>query len=438
MTGKPLKVMIVGAGTGGLCLAQGLKLNNVSVELFERDYSPTDRLQGYRLSIDTAGGKALRSCLPGPLFENLVGSSAKPSQRVAFLDHRMNRLLAIDFPQSERKGIDTELPVSRIALRRILLEGLGPFIHFGKKFVAFEDAPDGAVTARFEDGSTATGDVLIGADGAGSHLRAQLLPDARRAETGILAISGKFHLSNDAREATPREIFRGPTLILGPKGCFLFTSAVEYGERAHNAYKASIDHDKVTVEPGDHSYLSYDRDEYVMWGFSARREKFGLPENLEAVDGKKFKEAVAALMHDWHPALRSLVHRAECSTINAFPVKTSIPIPPWKTRNVTLLGDALHNMTPFRGIGANTALRDAAALHRALVRVDRGEDELIPALGAYERDMIEYGFRAVRTSLKEMERLHSEGILARAFMKIFFRTLDLIPPLKVAFHRLGK
>src|SRR5258708_29348985 len=98
--------MIVGAGTGGLCLAQGLKLNNVSVELFERDYSPTDRLQGYRLSIDTAGGKALRSCLPGPFFENLVGSSAKPSQRVAFLDHRMNRLLAIDFPQTERKGID--------------------------------------------------------------------------------------------------------------------------------------------------------------------------------------------------------------------------------------------------------------------------------------------------------------------------------------------
>ena len=82
--------------------------------------------------------------------------------------------------------------------------------------------------------------------------------------------------------------------------------------------------------------------------------------------------------HDWHPALRSLVHRAEYSTIIAFPVKTSVPIPPWKTRNVTLLGDALHNMTPFRGIGANTALRDAAALRRALVRLDRGEDELIP------------------------------------------------------------
>ena len=124
--------------------------------------------------------------------------------------------------------------------------------------------------------------------------------------------------------------------------------------------------------------------------------------------------------------------------MTAFPVKTSVPIRPWKTRNVTLLGDALHNMTPFRGIGANTALRDAATLRRALVRVDRGEDELIPALAAYERDMIEYGFRAVRTSLKEMERLHTDGILARTFTKIFFRTIDRVPPLKVAFHRLGK
>jgi len=435
MIGKPLKVMIVGAGTGGLCLAQGLKLDNVGVEVFERDYSPTDRLQGYRLSIDAAGGKALRSCLPGGLFENLVDSSAKPSQRVTFLDHRMNRLLAIDFPQSDRKGIDTELPVSRIALRRILLEGLGPVIHFGKKFVAFEDAPDGAVTACFEDGSTATGDVLVGADGAGSHLRTQLLPAARRVETGILAISGKFRLGDEAREAPPREIFRGPTLILGPKGCFLFASAVEYGKRA---YQASTRPDKGKVDPSVHTSVLYDRDEYVMWGFSARREKFDLPANLEAVDGEELKESVAALMHDWHPALRSLVDTAECSTINAFPVKTSVPIPPWKTRNVTLLGDALHNMTPFRGIGANTALRDAAALRRALIRVDRGENELIPTLAAYERDMIEYGFRAVRTSLKEMERLHSDGILTRAFTKIFFRTIDLIPPLKVAFHRVGK
>ena len=119
-------------------------------------------------------------------------------------------------------------------------------------------------------------------------------------------------------------------------------------------------------------------------------------------------------------------------------MKTSVPIPPWKTRNVTLLDDALHNMTPFRGIGANTALRDAAALGHALVRVDRGEEELIPALAAYERDMIVYGFRAVRASLKEMKRLHSEGTLREFLTKTWLRTIDLIPPLKIAFHRSGK
>ena len=97
------------------------------------------------------------------------------------------------------------------------------------------------MTARFEDGSSATGEVLVGADGAGSHLRAQLLLHARRLETGILAITGKFHLDDDARQATPPEIFSGPTLILGPKGCFLFASAVEYGERA---YKVSTHHNE--------------------------------------------------------------------------------------------------------------------------------------------------------------------------------------------------
>ena len=43
--GNRIKVMIVGAGTGGLCLAQGLKADGIAVEVFERDYSPTDRLQ---------------------------------------------------------------------------------------------------------------------------------------------------------------------------------------------------------------------------------------------------------------------------------------------------------------------------------------------------------------------------------------------------------
>ena len=110
-----------------------------------------------------------------------------------------------------------------------------------------------------------------------------------------------------------------------------------------------------------------------------------------------------------------------------------MPIPPWPTQNVTLLGDALHNMTPFRGIGANTALRDAEALHRALVAVARGETDLIEALASYEQEMISYGFTAVRASLKNMQRFHAKGTLARTATKAIFQVVDRVPPLKAAF-----
>jgi 2-polyprenyl-6-methoxyphenol hydroxylase-like FAD-dependent oxidoreductase len=108
----------------------------------------------------------------------------------------------------------------------------------------------------------------------------------------------------------------------------------------------------------------YDREKYVMWGFSARDDTFRLPANLAALDGAESIAAVMTLMDGWHPALQRLVQTADVSTVTTFDVKTSVPIRPWTTRNVTLLGDALHNMTPFRGIGANTALRDAALLRR--------------------------------------------------------------------------
>ena len=89
-------------------------------------------------------------------------------------------------------------------------------------------------------------------------------------------------------------------------------------------------------------------------------------------------------------------------------------------------------MTPFRGIGANTALRDAAALRQALLAVARGRGDLIEALAAYERDMIEYGFAAVQTSLNDMKRFHGKGLLARTAVKSLYRAIDQIPPLKRA------
>ena len=406
-----LKVVIVGGGTGGLCLAQGLKARRVRTEVFERDRSPADRLQGYRLSINGDGSRALKACLPESLYEQFEARSANPSRGLTFADHRLHRLLAIDF-QSPGEA-HPEHPVSRKALRQVLATGLDDIVHPGKKFSHYEDAADGKVTAHFDDGSTTTADVLIGADGASSRVRSQLLPEARRADTGLVIVTGKLALDERVRSATPQEMFRGPTLILGPKGCFLFASAVEYG----------------SARPaGD------EREEYVMWGFSARRNAYGLSAPAEGVGSEQLRAAVMGLMSRWHPDLRQLVGATQPQAIDAFPAKTSVPLAPWKTRNVTLLGDALHNMTPFRGIGANAALRDAAALCDCLVAVDRGEQPLIPALARYERDMVHYGFAAVRSSLRNMKRLHARSPLRRAATKTFLRLVDRIPPLKPLLH----
>ena len=220
ITNNPLKVLIVGARTGGLCLAHGLKSAGISVEVFERDHTPFDRQAGYRLSINPIGNRALKECLPESLFQTLVKSSVKPSRGVSFLDERLRTLLSVDIPEMNPNSLDSERPITRIALRRILLDGLDDIVHFSKKFAGFEDAPDGRVIVRFEDGSSATGDLLVGADGANSRVRAQLLPDAQRIETGLLAIGGKLGLNDKVRSITPSGDISGPYVDSWSQGLF--------------------------------------------------------------------------------------------------------------------------------------------------------------------------------------------------------------------------
>ncbi|WP_199032616.1 NAD(P)/FAD-dependent oxidoreductase, partial [Ralstonia sp. ASV6] len=61
---EPLHVTIIGAGLGGLCLAQGLRRRGIAFDVFERDAAMGSRPQGYRIRIDAAGQRALQDCLP--------------------------------------------------------------------------------------------------------------------------------------------------------------------------------------------------------------------------------------------------------------------------------------------------------------------------------------------------------------------------------------
>ena len=249
----------------------------------------------------------------------------------------------------------------------------------------------------------------MGADGAASRVRRQLLPDAKRVETGLVMVMGKLALDPLVRREAPSVVFKGPTLVLGPGGCSMFAGAVEY-------------------PPSQAS--DYDREEYVMWGFSAQHDSFGLASLAGEVALADARAAVLIQMTDWSPNLRRLVERSDTSSLSSFAVKSSVPVAPWATSRVTLLGDALHNMTPFRGIGANTALRDAVLLRDALAGVGRGERDVLAALAEYEREMIGYGFAAVRASLANMRRLHARSRVSRLATKTFFRLADSSPWLR--------
>jgi 2-polyprenyl-6-methoxyphenol hydroxylase-like FAD-dependent oxidoreductase len=144
--------MVIGAGTGGLALAHGLRAAGSTVRVFERDHKLTDRVQGYRLTINARGASALQSCLPKSNFEHYIAASAKVSMAVSFFDHKLRRLLSVDLPNAEQTAAHAARPISRIALREILAEGLEDVVAFGNTFESFEKMPDGRIIAHFEDG----------------------------------------------------------------------------------------------------------------------------------------------------------------------------------------------------------------------------------------------------------------------------------------------
>ena len=86
-----LDVVIIGGGLGGLTLAQGLKKSGVSIAVYERDRTASDRMQGYHVHINSVGSPALHDLPPG-LFGAFAGTCGKPSQGIRFVTERMNVL----------------------------------------------------------------------------------------------------------------------------------------------------------------------------------------------------------------------------------------------------------------------------------------------------------------------------------------------------------
>lgn len=381
-----LRVMIIGGGIGGLCLAHGLRRAGVTVTVHERTEARTDWLQGYRIHINPHGGRALHDCLPPGNWTAFLGTVSPDDAGFGFTTEHLDDLLRFDAAEitGEHHG------VSRIKLREVLLSGLDEVVRHGREFVRYETR-GAEVVAYFANGSTDTADVLIGADGANSRVRARLLPHARRADTGIVAIAGKHRLDG---AALPRVLTDDVNLIIPARRGSLFT-AIWRGE-----------------------------DPYILWGFSERAAA------LPRLDDADLRALVLERTTGWASPLRDLVAGSDPSSVNALRIRSATPVKPWPTTRVTLLGDAIHNMTPMAGVGANTALRDADLLRRKLTEVAAGRADLLAALHDYEQEMINYGFAAVRQSLRNARQGASTSRLARTAFRTTLRTVSAVPALR--------
>ncbi|MFD9705246.1 FAD-dependent oxidoreductase [Lentzea sp. NPDC059081] len=400
-----MRVLIIGAGTGGLCLAHGLKKAGVDVALFERDRTPRSMLIGYRVGISPDGSKALHSCLPPDVFAEFVRTTARPPQRINMRTEKYRELLVGDIPT----GLDesrNEKSVSRIAMRTALLNGLEDVVRFDKTFTHYTQNDDGTVTAFFADGTSETGEVLVGADGAQSKVRRQYLPHARVKDSGITSIAGKLPLTEENARLLPPLADGGITLLFGPRGEFVIIHVMRF--------------DDASVE-----------DDYIMWGYTASHDKFP---DMKGMSQAELKQVVLTMTPNVHPNLRKLVELAVPETVFQIKVRTSERLRPWTPSNVTMIGDSVHLMTPGRGIGANTALRDAELLCRKLVEAENGKD-LVTAIGEYEQEMVSYAFDAVEASLEMMDGtslVHKPviGRVVAAFSRTFLRVTNAVPALK--------
>jgi 2-polyprenyl-6-methoxyphenol hydroxylase-like FAD-dependent oxidoreductase len=418
---EPFHVLIIGGGIGGLTLAQGLKKAGISAAVYERDRTINDRLQGYRVHISPTGSLALHECLPPHLFDAFDRTCGAPNLAVRFFTEHMRVLLAFEGDLvASNDPIASHRAASRITLRQVLLAGLDN-VHFGKTFERYEER-DRQIVAHFADGSVAAGDILVAADGGGSRVRRQFLPQAQRIETGVIGIAGKIFLDT-ARDRIARPLLDGISLVAARGGLGLFVAIQEITGGAIGGIGGN------EPLPAGAGNLYENPRSYLMWALSARREKFGLAEP-ECADGAALAAAAARRMWGWADAFRDLVGLADPTTIACLPIRSSVPIASWRTERITLLGDAIHSMTPYRGIGANVALKDAVRLKRALVAAHRGERDLIDALHDYETGMREYGFRAVRNSLKAMRQTVTDRTLALTFSRAMLCTINALPPVK--------
>lgn len=373
------RILIIGAGLGGLALAQGLVRAGFNVSVFERDENPTSRTQGYRISIRSLGMHALSALLTPEKLERLSTAKVKDvGDGFTCANEKMEPFFSVPL------GQDAAVQFLRSELRTLLQEGID--IQWNKRLVLFEDKRD-EVIAHFEDGSCATGDLLVGCDGGGSIVR-ELLPSIYGNSLGSIPkviesdraiFGGQIDRTLEWDRLLPLNK-TGLVRFLGP---YSHDIGVCFSERA-------------------------DRSPTVFWAFSEKVEdrsasRYQFDQGVEF--RKRLLDHCKQVMENepWHENLKKLVYDTPVEGVMApWLVRTTrfsdfdrFPLVP--TGRVSLLGDAAHAMPAEKGLGGNHALEDARLLSALLAAFPEPIDwpKLIEK---YEREMFGRAKIAVQES----------------------------------------
>lgn len=316
-----LKIGINGAGIGGLAAAITLRKLGLEVQVFEQ--AARFARVGADINLTPNAVRALDGLGVG---EALRETAARPTHRISRMwdtGEETSRLSMADEAQA-RYGAP-QLTMHRGDLMSALEQALPPeCIRLGSKTVSIDSRADGA-TLHFADGSQETVDVLIGADGIHSVVRAALFGAEHPIFTGQAAY----------RAVVPAERLAVPNLDAFTKW---------WGPEPTS---------QIVTFP-----LNRGREIFVFATVaqeSWRHESWTTPGRVEDV---------RAAYASFHQDARALLDACDDVLISALYVRD--PLPRWSVGHCTLLGDATHPMMPFMAQGAGMAIEDAVVLARCL------------------------------------------------------------------------
>ena len=358
-------ITIVGAGMGGLTLANVLHRNGIAAVVYDADLSATSRPQGGMLDIHQDTGQAALQA--AGLLEAFGQLTLDHGDATRILDKTGALRMVHD-------GDGLRPEIHRGVLRNLLLSSLPPGLVRWNARVTGISREQAGFKLSFADGSAATTEILIGADGAWSKVR-PLVSDASPIYSGISFVELRY-LDADRKHPTAAALVgKGMMMALSDERAI-------FGHREPNNELCAYAALKVPVD----------------WSRQ--------PVSRDILHGH---------FHGWHADFHQMLANSDGDL-----VPRSIWMLPeghrWpRMSGVTLLGDAAHLMSPFAGEGANLAMIDGADLARAIIA---HPDDIERAFAAYEAVMFPRAKAAAVSSAAGLE-LAFEANAPQAMLDFF-------------------